>query len=712
MNPGGLGPEWLQLLVRLAAVGAVGGGLLYVLWPLGFLAPLLGVPALATCLIVGAMAWRPRLRWRHPRLPLDDHQRLRRVLDSASEAAGWPTSVKVRLSPRPRMAAWPGRRGSCLLYLGLPLLMGLDEDDLRALIIREMNLVPSASWQVRWLLRLNFLDLDREAEGKPLPQREWLRVHAYRIRSDLWSATAELVGRDVLARATRRAFMVNSAFYWYLERYAGPAMSPDMGYVSDTYQSFLWKIREDGLLGRMQPNVDSYVAEDFDRHEARLLEELGWNAGEPVDPVAAAVVDGVTEQLERRLGQVVLWERTKAAGPRIPFHSLRDIPWDGWGSLQAQWRDQVIVAASKLLGREATERDVVQLAVDGRAGELSWWHADLPCPHPSPAVCALIPFFDIELRRLGYVAPVLQQRSFVGPLGDTVDLVALADRAGRGLPYGLELGGPLTERDRDEDSRRLAAESLAAGDPTGWFERLYAESATGQAIVPWDSQTPHPLLVEWLPSASDSASGSGSGLASASGSGSGSGSGSSPSLGSSSSPSPAWAGSGAEAGIGPGVGRRALVVGCGLGDDAEYVVRFGYDTVAFDVSESAVRLAQERFPDSTVDYRAADLLDPPTEWRHAFDLVVEIMTVQALPEHLHARAIDSVSGFVGPGGTLLVIASAREEGGPVFAPPWPLTPSEIASFASEGLVTDRIEDLRDPERHRCRATFHRPAVSE
>ncbi|MFG1956466.1 class I SAM-dependent methyltransferase [Nonomuraea sp. NPDC049028] len=245
--------------------------------------------------------------------------------------------------------------------------------------------------------------------------------------------------------------------------------------------------------------------------------------------------------------------------------------------------------------------------------------------------------------------------------------MALADRARRGLPYGLELGGPLAERDRDEDSRRLAAESLAAGDPTGWFERLYAESATGQAIVPWDSQTPHPLLVEWHSSAS---------------------------------------------GTGPGVGRRALVVGCGLGDDAEYVARFGYDTVAFDVSESAVRLAQERFPDSTVDYRAADLLDPPTEWRHAFDLVVEIMTVQALPEHLHAQAIDSVSGFVGPGGTLLVIASAREEGGPVFAPPWPLTPSEIASFASEGLVADHIEDLRDPERHRCRATFHRPAVSE
>ncbi|HUR09442.1 MAG TPA: hypothetical protein VM347_43365, partial [Nonomuraea sp.] len=380
------------------------------------------------------------------------------------------------------MTAWRVRHDRCDLYLGLPLLVGLDEDDLCALVVREMHLALSRSWHVAWILHLNFLDLGREAEGKSLPQREWLREHAYRSRSDLWSATAELVGRDVLARATRRALMVDHAFTWHLRRYAFPAMSPDWGYVSDIYQSFLWKIREDGLLARMQPNVDVHLAEKMDRYEAKLLHELGWNAGEPVDPVADPVVSGVAEKLERRLGQVVLWERTKAANPLIPSHSLHDVPWDSWDAIHAHGRDQIIDAASTLLRREATARDVVQLAVDGRAGELSWGHAD-PCPHPSPAVCVLVPFFDGALRRMGYVADGLRQRSLVGPLGDTVDLVALADRAGQGLPYGLELGGSVTERDPDADSRRLAAESLAAGDPTGWFERLYAESATGEAIV-------------------------------------------------------------------------------------------------------------------------------------------------------------------------------------------------------------------------------------
>ncbi|NUP00938.1 MAG: class I SAM-dependent methyltransferase [Nonomuraea sp.] len=216
----------------------------------------------------------------------------------------------------------------------------------------------------------------------------------------------------------------------------------------------------------------------------------------------------------------------------------------------------------------------------------------------------------------------------------------------------------MTQRDPDADARRLAAESLAAGDPTGWFERLYAESATGDAVVPWDSRSPHALLVEW-------AAGHVSG------------------------------------------GGRALVVGAGTGDDAEHVAALGYETVAFDVSESAVRLARERFPGSAVDYRAADLLDPPPRWRHAFDLVVEIMTVQALPEELHARAIERVTEFVRPGGTLLVIASGREEGGLAFAPPWPLTPSEIDAFAAGGMVKERVEDLRDGERHRWRATFRR-----
>src|SRR5215472_10485502 len=56
---------------------------------------------------------------------------------------------------------------------------------------------------------------------------------------------------------------------------------------------------------------------------------------------------------------------------------------------------------------------------------------------------------------------------------------------------------------------------------------------------------------------------------------------------------------------------RALVVGCGLGDDAEELARLGMQVVAFDVASAAVESARRRFPASTVRYEVADLLAPP-----------------------------------------------------------------------------------------------------
>jgi SAM-dependent methyltransferase len=212
--------------------------------------------------------------------------------------------------------------------------------------------------------------------------------------------------------------------------------------------------------------------------------------------------------------------------------------------------------------------------------------------------------------------------------------------------------------DRDADASRLAAESLAQGDPTGWFERLYTEAAAGAAIVPWDQDEPNPLLAEWTARHAPD-----------------------------------------------GAGRRALVVGCGFGRDAEHLAALGFRTTAFDISETAIRCARERFPESTVDYRAADLLDPPAEWAGAFDLVVESITVQSLPLSVRAAAIAGVRRMVAPGGELLVISGIRAEGERVDGPPWPLTRAELDSFAAEGLRTVQVEEA--PDVHRWRALFQR-----
>ncbi len=222
----------------------------------------------------------------------------------------------------------------------------------------------------------------------------------------------------------------------------------------------------------------------------------------------------------------------------------------------------------------------------------------------------------------------------------------------------------MSEPDPAEDARRLAVESLTENDPTGWFERLYAAAEQGQAGVPWDRGGPNQLLVQW-----------------------------------------------AEARGLEGDGRRALVVGCGLGDDAEHVAGLGFDTVAFDVSPTAVRTARRRFPKSRVEYLAADLLDPPVDWADAFDLVVESLTIQSLPESLRRKVIDHVRGFVGRGGTLIVIAAARDEHDPPpDGPPWPLTRADIEAFPIGGLETVQIEEIRDPDQpevRRWRAEFRR-----
>jgi SAM-dependent methyltransferase len=215
----------------------------------------------------------------------------------------------------------------------------------------------------------------------------------------------------------------------------------------------------------------------------------------------------------------------------------------------------------------------------------------------------------------------------------------------------------MSPADRDEHARRLAAE-----DPLGWFERLYSQVENGVAIAPWDRGGPHPLLVEW-----------------------------------------------AEARALEGAGRPAVVVGAGLGADAEYVAGLGYDTIAFDLAATAVRLAARRFPGSRVDHRVADLLNPPTEWRRAFALVFESLTVQSMPPELHDAAIAQVAALVAPGGTLLVVSTGRDAGDAVDGPPWPLTRAEIDAFATGGLEPVRVEELRDSTVLRWRAEYHRPA---
>ena len=234
--------------------------------------------------------------------------------------------------------------------------------------------------------------------------------------------------------------------------------------------------------------------------------------------------------------------------------------------------------------------------------------------------------------------------------------------AGGAEPGGERKGASVETRRRVGE---MAAEAIAAGDPVGWFERLYAAAGGELDQIPWADLEPNPLLEPWL-----------------------------------------------RARQVRGAGRRALVVGAGLGDDAELLAAQGFATVGFDVSPTAVEWARERNRGSGVEYVVADLLALPGAWRRRFDLVVEAYTLQALPPgETRASAARALATPVAPGGSLLVIERLRDDDAPVQGIPWPLARGELRPVEEAGLDLVSFEDVpdtADPPKRWLRATYMRP----
>ena len=180
------------------------------------------------------------------------------------------------------------------------------------------------------------------------------------------------------------------------------------------------------------------------------------------------------------------------------------------------------------------------------------------------------------------------------------------------------------------------------------FEAMYAGAEAGGAEPPWDYGAARPQLVEW-----------------------------------------------AEAWNLTGGGRKALVVGCGYGADAEFLASLGFRTTGFDFAPTAIAGARRKHPASEVNYLVADVLDLPREWHRNFDLVVESLTVQSMLPEQHSVAAQTIAALVAAGGTLLVLATTREEHSHVNGPPWPLTRAEVEQFPNGGLVMERLERLEN-----------------
>ena len=179
-------------------------------------------------------------------------------------------------------------------------------------------------------------------------------------------------------------------------------------------------------------------------------------------------------------------------------------------------------------------------------------------------------------------------------------------------------------------------------DPTGWFDSIYKSANGDHTKVFWADLEASPYLVSWLEkNPIDKPS------------------------------------------------KRACVIGCGVGDDAEALSKFGFEVTAFDISVTAIELCKNRYKDTKVNYVVADLFDYPKEWFESFDVVYECNTIQVLPGDYRIKARIAMSSLICKDGYILVSCRSRNESEKENAIPLPLTKGEMDEFVN----SDKLKEI-------------------
>ena len=197
--------------------------------------------------------------------------------------------------------------------------------------------------------------------------------------------------------------------------------------------------------------------------------------------------------------------------------------------------------------------------------------------------------------------------------------------------------------DARERTKEIQAEFAAKGDALGWFDALYKEAGGDNEKIPWADLTPNKFLVRY-----------------------------------------------AEQTNLQGTNRKALVVGCGLGDDAKFLHDLGFRVTAFDISPTAIEWARKLHAATDIKFFTADLFDPPKEWFQSFEFVLEVYTIQPLPLEIRPLVIDAIANFVEFRGALVVVTRGREDDEIPPEMPWALSKKDLARFEANGFVQDNL----------------------
>ena len=204
--------------------------------------------------------------------------------------------------------------------------------------------------------------------------------------------------------------------------------------------------------------------------------------------------------------------------------------------------------------------------------------------------------------------------------------------------------------DPRERTKEIAASFLEKGDATGWFDALYKEAEGDNERIPWADLEPNRFFREW-----------------------------------------------AEKVELRGDNRTALVVGCGLGDDARFLHDLGFKVTAFDISPTAIEWARRLHHETDINFVVADLFETPNEWFQAFEFVLEIYTIQPLPMEMRQQVIDAIANFVQLDGKLLVVTRGREDDEIPPEMPWALSRKDLSRFEENGFKQLSFEEAPGDE---------------
>jgi len=189
--------------------------------------------------------------------------------------------------------------------------------------------------------------------------------------------------------------------------------------------------------------------------------------------------------------------------------------------------------------------------------------------------------------------------------------------------------------------KQMVREHQQNDDPTGWCNSIYEDAQGDYTAVFWADLEPSPYLVQWCKQNPISTK------------------------------------------------QKAIVIGCGVGDDAQALDELGYEVTAFDISPEAIKLCKDRYPNSKVNYLVADLFDYPKQWLESFDLIYECNTIQILPGKYRIKAREAISSLANKNAHVLVSCRSRNKGEKENEIPLPLDKEEIDEFVK----TDNLQEV-------------------